>query len=75
MDINETYCGHHFTIYINQTIMLYNLNFYSALLINLNHYKTGEKFKHKNRFLQGSDIMWFMYLIKIREQNPYSVCH
>ena len=41
MDVNETYCGHHFTIYVSQTIMLYTLNLYSdvcQLYVN----KTGK---------------------------------
>ena len=29
MDISWTYCGNHFTICINQTILLYALNLYS----------------------------------------------
>lgn len=29
MDINQTYCGKQFTVYVNQTIMLYVLNLYS----------------------------------------------
>ena len=29
MDVHETYCGHHFMMYINQIIMLYILNLYS----------------------------------------------
>ena len=42
MDVNWTYCGDHFTIYANRTIMLYTLNIYSdvcQLFLN----KTGEK--------------------------------
>lgn len=27
--INWTYCGNYFTVYVNQTIMLYTLNLYS----------------------------------------------
>lgn len=29
MDINQTYCGKQFTVYVNQTIMLYVLNLHS----------------------------------------------
>ena len=29
MGVNWTYCGYHFTMYVNQTIMLYALNLYS----------------------------------------------
>ena len=29
--LNKTYCGNHFTIYINQIIMLHTLNLYSGI--------------------------------------------
>lgn len=29
MHVNWTYCGDHFTIYVDQNIMLYPLNLYS----------------------------------------------
>ena len=35
MDVNQTYCGYHFTIYVSQAITLYTLNLYSAYV---NHY-------------------------------------
>ena len=33
MDVNWTFCGNHFTIYVNQTIMLYVFNLYSHVCI------------------------------------------
>ena len=41
MDVSQTYGGNHFTVYVNQTIMLYTLNLYSdACQLFLN--KTGK---------------------------------
>ena len=31
IDVHSTYCGNHFMMYINQIIMLFNLNLYSAV--------------------------------------------
>ena len=48
MDINWTYCGNHFTICVNQIIILYALNLYSdvyQLFLN----KTGKIWKKKKK--------------------------
>lgn len=29
IDAKETYCGHHFTIFMSQTIILFTLNLYN----------------------------------------------
>ena len=31
MDVRQTYCDNHFMMYVNQRIMLYTLNSYSAV--------------------------------------------
>ena len=31
MDVNWTYCGNYFTVYVNKTIMLYMFKFYSDI--------------------------------------------
>lgn len=31
MDVNQTYCGNHFTIYLSQIILMYTLNLYSVV--------------------------------------------
>ena len=41
MDVSWTYCGSYFTIYINQTTMLYSLILYSEVY-QLFLIKTGE---------------------------------
>ena len=48
MDVSLTYCNNHFTIYVNQTIMLYTLNLYSdvcQLFLN----KTGNIFLKQHK--------------------------
>ena len=42
MNVSWTYCGSHFTIYVNQTIMLCTLNVYSDVC-QLFLSKTGKK--------------------------------
>lgn len=34
MDVGCIYCGHHFTVHVNQSIMLYTLN----LVVNANYF-------------------------------------
>lgn len=45
MDVSWTYCGNHFIIYVNQTIMLYTLNLYSD--VNCFSYNWGKNPKTK----------------------------
>lgn len=46
MEVTGVYCGNHFTIYVNKTIMLYVLNLYTdGCEIFLN--KTGKKITKK----------------------------
>ena len=33
MDVYQTYCGHHFTIYVSQTFVTYSLN-YTVMYVN-----------------------------------------
>lgn len=50
MDVNETCCGNHSAIYINQNIMLYTLNLYSnicQLLLNKLGGKRGQVYALK----------------------------
>ena len=46
IDVNLTYCGNYFTIYVSQIIMLYSLNLYSAVC-QLYPSKTGKKFPYQ----------------------------
>lgn len=48
MHVNETYCGHHFTMYVNQTIMPYILNLHSDIH-QLFLIKIRNKLKNKNK--------------------------
>ena len=60
MDVSWTYCGNHFTIYVNQTIMLYLLSLYNHVFqLFLN--KTGGKkveIKKNSRIYAELLVLW-----------------
>lgn len=51
MAVSWTYCGNHFTVYLNQTILLYTLSFHSDVC-QLFLKKKLEKFHYSQRYPQ-----------------------
>lgn len=59
MDVNQTYCGHHFPINVNQTIMLYVLNLHSGYVRYFSISLEGKILQRINiLLLDGRGIMY-----------------
>ena len=65
MDASWTYCDNHFTIYVNQTIMLYDLDLYSEIC-QLFLSKTGKKIKY---------CLQLEVIQKLRKKNEIAFWH
>ena len=51
--VSGSYCGDYFTIYVNQTIILYCLNLYSNIVIQVNYFSINMKKKRGSHLKDG----------------------
>ena len=71
MDVSGTYCGNHFTIYVNQTIMLYPLNLYSDVYQLFLNKIGNKKKKQKKYFTTCTGLMKAIWLLHYFQNFPW----
>ena len=67
-----TYCGNHFTIWVSQIIILYNVSLHSVIS-QLYHNKTGKINKHKNKNLFLGP-QYFLQIWKMPQRKSVPRC-